>query len=1512
MKTKEKARLSKFCFTILVAIVVLAATVGVLWRNADRNSAAANDVGTGTAQSPFLITNAADFNKLRNELAVNGTTARPRHFRIEPAGGAKFIDMASHSVPIPTLANHVVLDGGNSDGIVLRNLNASLFNNVSGPNTTIRNVTFWGNGNIANRFSGVMDNTHHVCSAYSTSHKCETMAVGQSSNLCTAANLGTVLNLATAVGGLVNFSTDATFRYCSNNASIVRSPGGTTNGGIVGLATGTLHIMHTRNTGNIRTMGAVEASGGLVGTISNEGDALIELSANIDLGFTTISSGASIAQNVGRVEGQRSGGLVGRKDGSGTLTIKESFNSGRVWNQGQNHATNHSSFPEAAGILAYAVGGSVVIEGCYNRGEVGNQISTTGNTAYAVPSGIFARNHEVVGTTPGSTPLANVTIRSCYSAAGGTANASATNGVRSAIFNHSFATVTASRNYARTNSFTNTNSAAAPTGTWTAPTATTPLPASAVTNLNPAATPALYQAAANNITAANNNGYPVIVGLTVNTFTFEANGGKINGTLDSTRLTGDVVAGDITSVTRVGFNFIGWSANINATTPDAGLAELTPNTFTTHVSVPRPNPAKPQSFYAVWQAKEYNLNFVRNSQLGDPTLEGQSYQVVDARIPDAVVTTVIIGQNINIRSYFPANPNVIFTGQWVIWDGTKFAQFNRGVAQYDPAAPRDAHLQLHINGESIITEEFIQTFLDGAGLDTIYLRAVYEVVAEDSEMHALRVDAGTTNSISAEHRDWGTLRIGTTAADTTPVQFPTVREFQISSTTPDASYYISAKANPHYRFVRFERGKLGDTILTPVAGNNDGNGNYSLAITIEESTVVHAIFERITYQVAVIARTNLTQSTPGVLVPQGAITDNELLETLIPNPNRASMPVQVNSGFSGVSLYSAPGQYKLVDTIEFESAICEHNLHPNACDICDDIKEPPPSNFAIWNHLTQSYDLRYTNNGEINLDTDSNFLDAYLNPNPALRETTPITIVAVYIQQIQVEVRMGLGDHTSPGLGVTQGERYGYINLYYKRGNFESSAMNLTNVDWAFDLGTSVEIDIFPRDNVRVTRILGGGFDRRGSDLDPAAGGLTLTINDLSATAEIVVFLEELYFTFDVNVTDTEGRYNFNDIAISTHVDFDRTYGVRIGPIVGGGDLPAWNQNAKDIKPEDMLRIKRSDLDPARNFNAEEWSFAGWYILVDGKAVAISVINGEDIPINGEFIETYLNPTASTHFEIQMRYSKIFRVHVELAEADTGDAEYVTVAEQKDANGTIIVEEVRSNILGSTIHTLGDVVRVWFYPRLHYKLSNVDGLNETETAGINHEEFYFDININEVRRILINFAPVQNKVATEDTLAKGSKLTLRTVNTDAASGVQTIGIGDTVILQFKPSAGYIRAGWTLNEIPVNSIRQTFEGSNARVSGNTLTFTVTWDMFNEWKSNDSIRLDSVVKTRINGFIVGGVIAVAIAIPILIIAIVFVMLANKKRREEYAVALQKMKVQNAKFGYANMISSLKEGN
>jgi len=269
--------------------------------------------------------------------------------------------------------SHIVLSGNNH---YITGVNNPIFNILA--NSTIRNFSFSGTGNVANHIqTTTLDNIHRM-----SGH----VAVG----------------IGDAVGGLVHRGTNATILNSSNRGTVGRAARGF-NGGLIGVADGTtLRISRSWNEGHI-TATDFEVSGGLIGEFRASG-------TGVNASFIEQSS------NRANVNSNRSAGILGRFSSSGTLTIRETFNSGDVVNAPTSNAI-------AGGLVAWAQGtGSLNIETSFNTGRaVGASGSGGGGIIGWTNGNVRVSNSFSTGYTRSGIANQNAIVTSSFVLTGSTA-----------------------------------------------------------------------------------------------------------------------------------------------------------------------------------------------------------------------------------------------------------------------------------------------------------------------------------------------------------------------------------------------------------------------------------------------------------------------------------------------------------------------------------------------------------------------------------------------------------------------------------------------------------------------------------------------------------------------------------------------------------------------------------------------------------------------------------------------------------------------------------------------------------------------------------------------------------------------------------------------------------------------------------------------------------------------------------------------------------------------------------
>jgi len=1334
--------------------------------------ASSGDCSECRTGAPHIINNFADFLTSRTCMASPGTVAVVKHFKITG-------DITVGTFPIGqerNLANHIILYGekGSVPGarVEFTNLHTSLFHRVLGPNTVIKNIEFRGNGNIAREFSGIMDNVHHIS--------------GSMQNL-NVSDTG-------AIGGLVDISNNATFRHSSNSANVLLSTGGGTrpvNGGIIGEARGNLHISNTFNQGHIETFLAdIEATGGLVGRIANN---------------THEKAVIVLSYNTGEINGRRSGGLIGKKEGNGELEIRESYNTGWIRNRDTTRV-------ETAGILAWATGGLVYIGGCYNRGNV----TTTGTTTTTGSAGIFSTNNGAIVTIQRTYNTG--TVRHAIAVSGG--------GVQNVTVTNSFNAVTPQPTL---------GSAAQVTIPQLSdglrlPALNPPAPASPIFMVHPGGT----------------SNPPVLVGLNVFTYTFHANGGTINttsGPVTSERFTqanwATVIQGN---PVRNHFDFLGWSEDAQA---EIGI----PLTSITVLIGPS------KDFYAVWKATEYDIVFVDS---GGVFVGEQDYSVFDGEgvLASPTSASFVIGQSISLRTNIREGTSLDMGRiRFVGWrvnphptpDGTGFGRFTYGNVPGIPTA-HSARFDIWESNGHIIDSEFIGNYTHN-GVMTV--RGMYEYIEGSDPIFDVTVEAvAFENGVHVPRPSWGVAQIddGNILRD-----FPSLDAW--IPVTEGESAVIRVKPNEHYSLEELIIKTGGSEIPVTPEHATDGFYVYELD-NIDDDYTIRVVLKRTEYKVTITA-----QTVDGAAIPE------EYLDELI--GTQRTFEISIGSTFNDIVL-SSSSAYRLFHQWD--------------------------NNYKINLPGTTNYSRRSSEtNGQIIIRQTEfeSFMSTFWGKgwDP---DTDEIEIIAIYVRQVELSLAISSEDFTRMGTVVIE------ISHPDPQDTFNATMFNGVP-SRGFRYGSIVEIFIELFNNARVQNI-------KVND--------TGKIGDLTLIGDIYQDARTMSFTFELETaTFIDIAFEIDDYVFSLSIVDETGSNTPTQPLpifekveildLLHADGREWR--GENLADNDVIRLTLEREIEWRN----DWVFDGVWIIYDGdeeeklgsqEHVFFSVLTLIDgsrvirIELDDVFVGEYLEDVSE--FTIEVRFIRILNINIRLALPGSGNVV------NADTGLNLILPGMTST---RRPFPVGTTLKIRLVPNAYYELPRtgaivVDNLNSATPIEPETDEHgsYIELVTSQEHDITVHYVPEQRAINTSKNQGNGE---IKNNN------LTEIGIGTEVIIQFKPSVGLQRSSWKINGVDVGDIQEKYNMAkgSVRIRGNTVSFTVNEKWFSEHFGN----LHSEIGTEPNTMLivlgaVGGVVVI-----LLIVGLVFMIIANKKRRAEYALAREKMKIAKARMGHADMIKGLREG-
>lgn len=353
----------------------LKATLGGITKQIPIGALGQSLPGSGTEQSPYIISKRADLDKIARTIAITGYDYSGKYFSITDD-----IDMATDTaVYRPIAAGNRIFDGillGNDHTISHLNINSTsdnvgLIGNL-GINGEISNLTIASGeisggsntGAFVGNLQGKLQNLMVRPAVTVTGNKAHVGGiVGNATATASMSNLtnyGTVNSKSTHVGGIVGYSTAETTVSCLTNHGDIT--GSYYVGGISGYTSATNYDSIV-NYGSI--WGGSSNTGGIGGT----------------LGYTTLTTSIVDAKNYGAVSGTASlGGIVGysyKNYSADTCLIKDALNVGRI--TGTRYYVG--------GIVGQTSG--LKLENVANFGDVSCSAATV-SSSYGAAAGIVA------------------------------------------------------------------------------------------------------------------------------------------------------------------------------------------------------------------------------------------------------------------------------------------------------------------------------------------------------------------------------------------------------------------------------------------------------------------------------------------------------------------------------------------------------------------------------------------------------------------------------------------------------------------------------------------------------------------------------------------------------------------------------------------------------------------------------------------------------------------------------------------------------------------------------------------------------------------------------------------------------------------------------------------------------------------------------------------------------------------------------------------------------------------
>jgi len=1224
--------------------------------------------------------------------------------------------------------------------------------------------------------------------------------------------------------------------------------------------------------GSISNLNVIEtgAVGGLV-DISNNAT-FRHCSNNVNVLLSTSSGGASPVN----------GGIIGEARGNLHMTNTHNYQTietfdvdveatggliGRIINESQEKATIQLSSntgiikgKRSGGLVGKKEGaGELEIRESYNTGWINNRGTTTSSndgTALAQCAGILA------WATGGQ-----IEIESCYnrgnvvtgSSSTDTTLARRTSGSAGIFSTNNEATVTISRTYNTGNvrhAIAVATIPAAPNFSLTGSHSVLGTNVMAVSSgvlsnqttvddLNQDLTPPAFMKDGSNP--------PVLVGLTEITYTFHANApdATLNGE-ESLRFTAWAGTETINESLRTHFTFIGWSEDAQAETA----------TWTTLAAIPSMDD-RSRDFYAVWSARKYIIDFELSPD--EDIQDYQQYYVLDSGIPGNFSKDTmdnwafVMGQSISLRTELVgASPLVLAEAYFVEWQvdkGNGWEEFTAGnrVFLVNPES-HPSQFNIYERDGDFIDEDFIATYVNEI-TGTLKIRGLYDRSPIENPSFNLSIEAVTLNAQDeyvkrTDYNDWGITKIGDNS-------FPRIQALERIESEENAVIHI--KPHNHYDLVRFDIMEwdvvAGDwsCIDTITPGEPDENGFYSYTQYMDQTYAIYVVLKRTEYKITITAETVDGEPIIG--------TDlNELVGA------QQTYYITIGSTFSGVTLAPSNNSYRLI--------------------------HPWQNNYKIKSVQDNEYVLRSTNPyGQITEDFNELFTAFWDSAEGEIK------IIAIYEKQVKLAVVIPTENFREMGAVV--------VEISHPDDTFRDTMINgFSNRKFRFGSVVDVYIELFG--NARVQDIKVNLDDK---NVDERIESLKL-VEPLYRDTYVISFSFELEKSTVIEITFEVNDYEFNLAVVDENGNISPSF--PLPAVERAAILNLLHTDGRDWRRGDKLGdndIIEITLEQETQWD-NDWRFDGlWLIYGNGEPPLeldsqehnyfsiLTLIEGSriiTIELNDVFVGTYLQD--NPEFTIEIRFTRIFNVNVRLALPGSGDV---------TTNMVIEGEERDVSIIGRRPFPVGTELKIILTPEQYYLISEIgvvdlmDPENEIEIKEGENEDgstyYYIVLVTTKEHDIRVHYKPEQTKVNTSGDKGSG---------TITNNNLDKIGIGTEVIITFKPKTGLQRSSWKINGVDIKDISAEY-GMNVRINGNTVSFTVN----DEWYGKYSGDLNSDIGTKINTFLVVGIVVIALVVIALVIGIVLMILASKKRKADYALALEKMKVAKAQLGHADFLKSLK---
>ncbi|MCL2539884.1 MAG: hypothetical protein FWE53_00405 [Firmicutes bacterium] len=459
------------------------------------------------------------------------------------------------------------------------------------------------------------------------------------------------------------------------------------------------------------------------------------------------------------------------------------------------------------------------------------------------------------------------------------------------------------------------------------------------------------------------------------------------------------------------------------------------------------------------------------------------------------------------------------------------------------------------------------------------------------------------------------------------------------------------------------------------------------------------------------------------------------------------------------------------------------------------------------------------------VDVDAGFLKDYFVSGAQYYNGGTVYIVAVYKQQYQLNVEFN--DHELGSLDV----RINTSSILDYNGRY-------------FDEGSDIKIFIIIYDNCRLDSITINAAAAAQVDL-PLETGLNILIR----LAKIRYYLELYTIDYDNIKIDTEGNLeaiDFKSDLFGEYLEYDDNFVI-------------YNYQSLEMRNNMM--------------------FVAWYYRLAGGAL-VPITADEDDNINSIITKGIINQVKWTgsggreYITIVAKIVNIFVLDVHLSITQSLRGDYIVAVYDEGLNDFVIVDK------DDTEFAMGATVRITAVSNNYFSFAYFEDSQGNKLAADSSNPFALTFVLSGNQFISVYFDPDDFYFALGpgDISPNGEVMYL--INSKAAEigQMQTVKIGDTIIVSFEPGANYQVSEFTINGKTLIQLRDDY---GAQIAGNSLIIRVNAD-FLDWISGNQGLISANISTAISTLYIILLASIAVLVPGMVLAATIIMVYNQRKK------------------------------